>query len=254
MTLLTGYVHSIETFGTVDGPGVRYVVFLQGCPMRCLYCHNPDTWDIGGGQPKTVAEIMEDYQKYRPFLANGGLTVTGGEPLVQMEFVLALFRAAAERGIHTCLDTSGVTFQPGNVALMERFDRLMEVTDLVMLDIKHIDPEKHLALTGKKQEPILEFARYVSAKPDTQLWIRHVVVPGWTDQPEFLERLGQFLATLPKVDALDLLLYHTMGREKYENLGINYPLEGVPAMEKEGAVRARNIVLQAYQKAKKTLA
>lgn len=251
---MIGYIHSVETFGTVDGPGIRYVVFLQGCPMRCLYCHNPDTWALKGGQQKTVDEIIEEYKKYKPFLTNGGLTVTGGEPLMQMEFVTSLFQKAKEEGIHTCLDTSGVTFHPQNIALMQQFDELMKVTDLVMLDIKHIDAEEHRKLTGVKQGFILDFARYISERPDTDLWIRHVVVPGITDRPEYLQRIGEFLATLPKVNALDVLPYHTMGKVKYEKLGIPYPLQNVSAMSKEGAIKAKNTILRAYQKAKKTLA
>jgi pyruvate formate lyase activating enzyme len=251
---LIGNVHSIETFGTVDGPGIRFVVFLQGCPLRCQYCHNPDTWEYNGGQQKTVEEIMEEFAKYKAFLTNGGLTVTGGEPLVQMDFVTELFQKAKEQGAHTCLDTSGITFQPQSVAMMKKFDRLMEVTDLVMLDIKHIDKDEHEVLTGRGQGAVLDFARYISEKPNTELWIRHVVVPGITDKPEYLKRIGEFLATLPKVNALDVLPYHTMGTVKYENLGMEYPLKDVPAMSKEGAIQAKNTILRAYQKAKKTLA
>lgn len=197
---------------------------------------------------------MEEFDKYKAFLTNGGLTVTGGEPLVQIEFVIELFERAKEQGSHTCLDTSGITFQPQSVAMMKKFDRLMEVTDLVMLDIKHIDPKEHEILTGHGQRAILDFARYVSEKPNTELWIRHVVVPGVTDKKEDLQRMGAFLATLPKVNALDVLPYHTMGIAKYEQLGLEYPFKGVPAMTKEGAIQAKNTILRAYQQAKKTLA
>ena len=158
---MTGRVHSIESFGTVDGPGVRLVVFLQGCPMRCLYCHNPDTWKMAGGTEMTVAQIMAQYEKNRAFYSRGGITVTGGEPLMQMEFVTELFSAAAHRGIHTCLDTSGITFRPDSQELTDRFDKLMSVTDLVMLDIKHIDPAEHVKLCGQPLKPVLEFARYL---------------------------------------------------------------------------------------------
>ena len=146
---MVGHIHSIESFGTVDGPGVRLVVFFQGCPMRCQYCHNPDTWKIGGGTEITVPQIMEQYEKNRSFYQKGGITATGGDPLVQIEFVTELFSEAKKRGIHTCLDTSGITFQPENKKRMNLFDQLISVTDLVMLDIKHIDPEGHRKLTGQ---------------------------------------------------------------------------------------------------------
>ena len=143
---MIGHIHSIESFGTVDGPGVRFVIFLKGCPMRCQYCHNPDTWEMGGGTEMTVEQIMEEFERSKDFYTRGGITVTGGEPLVQLEFVTELFEEAHRRGIHTCLDTSGITFRPDNPALLSRFERLLTVTNLVMLDIKHIDPQKHLAI------------------------------------------------------------------------------------------------------------
>lgn len=145
---MEGYIHSTESFGTVDGPGIRFVVFTQGCPMRCLYCHNPDTWPIGKGTKRSVASILEEYDGVKEFLQHGGLTVTGGEPLVQLEFVTELFEAAKKKGIHTCLDTSGITYHPSKQAA---FDRLMAVTDLVMLDIKHIDPEEHKKIDRAEQ-------------------------------------------------------------------------------------------------------
>ena len=155
------YIHSIETFGTVDGPGVRYVVFVQGCPMRCLYCHNPDTWQMNTGTQMTTDEILDDYEKYRPFLKEGGLTVTGGEPLMQIDFLIELFEKAKARDIHTCLDTSGIAYNKANSSYLEKLDRLMEVTDLVMLDIKHIDPEEQQKLCSQPNKPILEFAKYL---------------------------------------------------------------------------------------------
>ncbi len=240
---MTGHVHSIESFGTVDGPGVRLVVFFQGCPMRCLYCHNPDTWKIGGGTEMTVAQILAQYEKNRAFYSRGGITATGGEPLLQMDFVTELFSAAAHHGIHTCLDTSGITFQPNVPAAVERFDQLMSVTDLVMLDIKHIDPEGHRSLTGHSLDPVLAFARYLDERA-IPVWIRHVVVPGITYEQGELLRLGRFLGTLGNIKALDVLPYHDMGKPKYEKLGIDYPLADVKPLTRDEALAARRMILR----------
>lgn len=239
---MTGMIHSIESFGTVDGPGIRMVVFTKGCPMRCQYCHNPDTWDMAGGEVMSVEEILNRYEASKHFYRGGGITVTGGEPLLQMEFVTELFEAARTRGIHTCLDTSGVTFHKSSTAALEMMDRLLASTCLVMLDIKHIDEEKHRVLTGHSNRNILNFARYLDEK-SIPMWIRHVVVPGITDREEDLYRLGRFIGTLKSVKALDVLPYHDMGKVKYENLGIKYPLKDVPPMSREGAVAAKKIIL-----------
>lgn len=240
---MVGRVHSIESFGTVDGPGVRLVVFLQGCPMRCQYCHNPDTWKMNGGTEMTVPQIMAQYEKNRSFYSRGGLTVTGGDPLVQIEFVTALFTEAARRGIHTCLDTSGITFQPDKPDVIERFDKLMSVTDLVMLDIKHIDPEGHKKLTGQPLEPILAFARYLDAR-SIPVWIRHVVVPGITFDQSELYQLGRFIGTLHNVKVLDVLPYHDMGKVKYQNLGMDYVLKDTRPLTREEAIAAKKLILQ----------
>ena len=229
---MTGYIHSRETFGTVDGPGIRYVVFMQGCPMRCAYCHNPDTWDMTKGREVTAQEIIEEYEKNREFYRNGGITVSGGEPLVQVEFVTELFRLAKSAGIHTCLDTSGVIFSEENHDVVSKIDSLLEVCDLIMLDIKHIHNEKHKELTGFSNQNILSFARYLEGK-QKPVWIRHVVVPGVTDQSEDLVCLGEFIGGLKNVKALDVLPYHTMGVKKYEELGISYKLEGVKSLTKQ---------------------
>ncbi len=249
---MDGKIHSIETFGTVDGPGIRYVVFFQGCPMRCLYCHNPDTWQMNTGTIMTVEEILTDYEKYRPFLKGGGLTVTGGEPLMQIDFLLALFKQAKKQDIHTCIDTSGIAYNESNHAYIEKLDALMSFTDLVMLDIKHIDPEEHQKLCSQPNEQILKFAKYLE-KHQIPLWIRHVVVPGITDKELYLRRLGSFLGELTNLKALDVLPYHTMGAVKYENLGIEYPLKGVPALDKADAVKARSIILEELHKKRKEL-
>ena len=241
---MNGYIHSLESFGTVDGPGIRFVVFLQGCPMRCKYCHNPDTWALSKGEEMSSDEILERYESYRTFLKNGGITVTGGEPLMQMEFVRELFEKAKDRGIHTCLDTSGVTFSKQKV---KEFDALMAVTDLVMLDIKHIDDEEHKKLTGYSNQNILMFARYLN-KRNKQIWIRHVVVPGITMNEEYLEKLGEFIGKLKNVKAVDVLPYHDMGRKKYEALNMEYPLSDTPALGKEDALKAKEIILKGARK------
>ena len=243
---MSGRIHSTESFGTVDGPGIRFVVFMQGCPMRCLYCHNPDTWDISGGKIVEADEILESYERLKNFLG-GGLTVTGGEPLLQMGFVCELFRKAKARGIHTCLDTSGITFRRERQG---KFDELMSVCDLVMLDIKHIDSAEHKKLTGHGNENILNFARYVS-ESGTELWIRHVVVPGITDRREDWYALGRFLAELPTLKAGDVLPYHDMGKTKYERLGLDYPLEKTPPLDPSVAAEAKKVILSGLSDALK---
>ncbi len=244
-----GYVHSIESCGTVDGPGLRYVIFLQGCPMRCLYCHNPDTWKPGQGEQMTVEEVLKGFYSNTPFYRNGGVTVTGGEPMMQMDFLIELFTKLHEDHVHTCIDSSGIMFSPDNKKFMEKLDRLLEVTDLVMLDIKHIDEEEHKKLTSHSNKNILAFAKYLDEK-NIPIWIRHVVVPGITLYQEYLERLGEFMATLGNVKALDVLPYHSMGKVKYENLGMDYALKDTREATKEEAVAAKNIILSAYKRAK----
>ena len=242
---MAGFVHSTESFGTVDGPGVRFVIFLQGCPMRCQYCHNPDTWKMNAGSLRSAESLLQEYRRNKAFYAKGGITVTGGEALMQIDFVLELFTLAKKEGIHTCLDTSGVTYRPGESDYNRKLDALMAVTDLVMLDIKHIDPEGHKALTGHDNAGILAFAKYLEEK-QVPVWIRHVVVPGITDDPEQLARLGRFIGTLSNVKALDVLPYHIMGITKYKELGIPYPLEGVEPTTKAKAAEAKQIILTAF--------
>ncbi len=247
---MIGRVHSIESFGTVDGPGIRMVVFLSGCPMRCLYCHNPDTWDPKGGTPMTAEQILAQFEKARPFYRQGGITVSGGEPLTQIGFVTELFEAARKKGIHTCLDTSGITFRPDSAGLRQQFDRLMAVTNLVLLDIKHIDPEEHVKLCSQPQAPVLAFASYLEEKK-IPVWIRHVVVPGITDNDAYLHRLGLYLGTLKNIKALDVLPYHDMGKVKYQALGMDYPLKDTPPLAKEEAARARTVILSGMREARK---
>lgn len=247
-----GRIHSLESMGTVDGPGLRFVVFLQGCPMRCAYCHNPDTWAMNAGTLMEPAEIIKQVEHNRSFYKNGGITVTGGEPLLQVDFLIDLFTLAKEREIHTCIDTSGVTYRPGNTAYIEKLDKLMELTDLVMLDIKHIDPEKHLELTAQPNDGILAFVQYLSDK-DIPMWIRHVVVPGITDDEKYLYQLGEFIAPFRNLKVLDILPYHTMGKVKYDNLGMEYKLKDVPAMDKDKAIALKQFVLQGIKDKRKEL-
>ncbi len=236
---MKGYIHSTESFGTVDGPGVRFVVFFQGCPMRCGYCHNPDTWGFSQGTERTADELLAEYDSYKEFLKSGGITATGGEPLSQPEFLAELFSKAKAQGIHTCLDTSGVTFNP---ASHEKIDAVIDSTDLVMLDIKHMDSDEHRKLTGHGNENILAFARYLRERK-IPLWVRRVVVPGITDDEGELFRLGEFLSELSNLKALDVLPYHDMGKVKYESLGLEYPLADVPPLPKDKAVAAREIIM-----------
>lgn len=264
MEQIYGNIHSIETCGTVDGPGVRFVVFMQGCPMRCLYCHNPDTWinfsprsqnlvgegavvcedmsntNAGEGTKQlTSTQILTQYNSVKEF-CKGGITVTGGEPLLQIDFITELFKQAKAKNIHTALDTSGITFTPENTA---KFDELLKYTNLVLLDIKHIDDNEHKKLTGHSNKNILKFAKYLSDK-QIPVWIRHVVVPDITYNEEYLKQLGKFLSTLKNIQALDVLPYHDMAKGKYKELGIDYPLESSPPLTKEQAINARNIILK----------
>ena len=237
---MQGYIHSTESFGTVDGPGRRFVVFMQGCPLRCLYCHNPDTWEYSKGEKRTAQSIIDELLAVKEFLKGGGLTVTGGEPMVQSEFVTELFTLAKTYGIHTCLDTSGALFNAENTS---KTDDLLKVTDLVMLDIKHIEPERHKALTGVDNANILAFAKYLADK-GKPVWIRHVLVPYVTDDPGYLFALGQFIGGIKTLKALDVLPYHSMARPKYEALSIPYPLGNIPDATKEQAARARDIIMK----------
>ena len=220
--------------------------------MRCQYCHNPDTWKMNSGGVRSAESLIREYERNAAFYTKGGITVTGGEALMQLDFVLELFRLAKQKNIHTCLDTSGITYHPGESSYNQKLDALMEVTDLVMLDIKHIDPQGHKVLTGHDNAGILAFARYLEQK-QIAVWIRHVVVPGITDDPVLLARLGTFLGTLSNVKALDVLPYHILGVTKYKQLDMEYPLEGVPPATKEQAAAAKKIILTAYWKQRRAM-
>ncbi|MBR5512353.1 MAG: pyruvate formate lyase-activating protein [Ruminococcus sp.] len=246
---MKGYIHSTDTFGTVDGPGIRYVVFFQGCPLRCVYCHNPDTWEFRKGKEVTVDELLHEYDSCKEFLKSGGITATGGEPLAQPDFLLELFKSAKVRNIHTCLDTSGAVFNPDETDII---DEILRFTDLVMLDIKHMDSDKHKQLTGIGNENILRFAEHLRDLK-IPVWIRRVVVPGIADDTEELFRLGEFLSTLSNLKALDVLPYHDMARKKYEELGMKYPLPHTSPLSKEDAVKARDIIMSGLKSGLKTL-
>lgn len=233
-------IHSYESFGTVDGPGIRFVVFLQGCPMRCLYCHNPDAWNAGGGREATAEEVAAEAVKYRAYFKDrGGVTVSGGEPLLQIDFLIELFTLLKKQGIGTCVDTSGICFpQNGD---RSAYDKLTELTDLFLLDIKHIDEEAHRALTGCSGSSPRAFARYLSEK-GKPVWIRYVLVPGYTDDTQALVDLRKFLDTLRNVERVEVLPYHTLGVGKYESLGIPYPLKGVAPPSRDQIELAKKIL------------
>ena len=224
---MQGNIHSIETCGTVDGPGIRYIVFTQGCLLRCQYCHNPDTWELGAGNLVTVDEIIQDLESYRPFLdaSGGGITASGGEPLLQMPFLIELFKACKEKGIHTTIDSSGGNFSE-HPEYLAQLDELLQYTDLVLVDLKHIDRDRHKRLTGKYNDHILKFAQYLSDK-NVPAWVRHVLVPEITDVDEYLDRLGEFIGTLNNIEKVEVLPYHELGVYKWEALNLKYPLENI---------------------------
>ncbi|MCI0767679.1 pyruvate formate-lyase-activating protein [Bacillus sp. TL12] len=240
--MVKGRIHSVESCGTVDGPGIRYVIFTQGCLLRCQYCHNADTWEIGKGKEITVEEVMQDVTCYLPFIeaSGGGITVSGGEPLLQLDFLIELFKKCKEIGIHTTIDSSGGCYSE-ETEFQRKLDILMDYTDLVLLDLKHIDPKKHRKLTGKTNEHILQFARYLSDK-QKPIWVRHVLVPGVTDSEEDLQRLSNFIQSLSNVKKVEVLPYHKLGVYKWEALGHKYPLEGVEPPTEKNVQNAKNIL------------
>ena len=243
---MTGRIHSLESFGAVDGPGVRFVVFMQGCVLRCMYCHNPDTWCVTGGTEYTPEQVLERMTRNITFYKTGGITVTGGEPLLQIEFVTELFSLAKEQGIHTCIDTSGINFDARNAERMAKFDALIKVTDLFMLDIKSIDAHLHMKLTGAHNRSVLAFAKYLKDN-GKKMRIRYVLVPTLTDNTEHLIALGKFLSDFDNIEKIEVLPYHTMGIPKYEALGIDYPLKGVDNATKEQADKALEIILNSIK-------
>ncbi|MEE0856917.1 MAG: pyruvate formate-lyase-activating protein [Ruminococcus sp.] len=218
-----GLIHSVETFGAADGPGIRYIIFLQGCKMRCRYCHNPDTWRMDSDDMRSADALLDHAERYRAYWgSDGGITVSGGEPLLQLDFLLELFKKAKLRGINTCIDTAGQPFSRGE-PFFSRFQELMQYTDLLLFDIKHIDPVEHKALTAQPNDNILDCLRYLSEikKP---VWIRHVIVEGITDNDEYLRQTREFIDSLDNVERVEALPYHGMGVYKWEKLGIKYTL------------------------------
>lgn len=239
--MVEGYVHSLESFGSVDGPGVRYIVFLSGCAMRCQFCHNPDTWKMHDGTKYTADEILEKALRYRAYWGeDGGITVSGGEPLLQIDFLTELFSKAKENGINTCLDTSGNPYT-AEEPFHSKFTELMKYTDLVMLDIKHIDDEGHKILTKTSNKNILAMARELSDM-GVPMWIRHVLVPERNDYDEYLIKLREFIDTLKTVRKVEVLPYHTLGVHKWQTLGIPYELEGIDPPTKDRVANARKIL------------
>ncbi|MFD1672257.1 pyruvate formate-lyase-activating protein [Agrilactobacillus yilanensis] len=238
---VTGYVHSIETFGAVDGPGTRFVAFLQGCRMRCEFCHNPDTWNTGVGTEVTPDELLAQAVKYKAFWGKkGGITVSGGESLLQIDFILELFKKAKAQGINTCLDTCGQPFSYKE-PFFSKFKELMQYTDVSLVDIKHIDPYEHKRLTGWTNENILSMIQYMSDNGH-HMWIRHVLVPERTDYDDYLAQLGAYIKTIKTVDKVEVLPYHTMGVSKYDELGFNYPLEGIEPPIAERVANAERLL------------
>ncbi|PKK96953.1 MAG: pyruvate formate-lyase 1-activating enzyme [Tenericutes bacterium HGW-Tenericutes-3] len=235
-------VHSIETLGAFDGPGIRYVLFLQGCPFQCQYCHNRDTWSTKQNQLMTSSQILDDYQKYSHFYKKGGITVSGGEPLLQTPFLIELFQKAKAKGIHTCLDTSAACFTPKH---QEAFKELMKYTDLVLLDIKHIDDQKHKKLTGSSNKQVLEFARYLD-ELKVKVAIRHVLVPTISDDLNDLKKLRSFLDTLTNVISIEVLPYHTKGISKWKELGFEYQLLSISEPTEESIENAEEILKRGY--------
>nr|WP_296957938.1 pyruvate formate-lyase-activating protein [uncultured Mediterraneibacter sp.] len=241
MSEVKGYIHSTESFGSVDGPGVRFIIFVNGCPMRCQFCHNPDTWKMQDGELKSADELLKTALRYRTYWKKeGGITVSGGEPLMQMDFMIDLFKKAKAEGVHTNIDTSGAVFTREE-PFFSKLEELMKYTDMLMLDIKHIDDEQHQILTGHTNKNILDFAHYLSdiKKP---IWIRHVLVPERSDKDEYLHRLHDFIETLDNVERVEVLPYHTLGEYKWKELGYDYPLAGIDPPTKERIENANQIL------------
>lgn len=239
---MNGNIHSIETFGTVDGPGIRYVIFTQGCLLRCQFCHNADTWEIGSGKQMSVDEIMQDLTSYLPFIqsSGGGITVSGGEPLLQIPFLIELFKECKKRGIHTTIDSSGGCYST-SPQFQTELNELLTYTDLILLDLKHMNRKKHISLTGMGNDHILQFAKLLSDK-QIPVWIRHVLVPTISDIDEDLHELGDFIAALQNVKKIEILPYHKLGVYKWEALGLEYPLEDIEPPSQDRVKNAYEIL------------
>lgn len=236
---MKGKVHSFETFGTLDGPGIRFVLFLKGCPLRCLYCHNPDTWTMDNSLIYDEEEIISIIKKYKNYYKNGGVTISGGEPLLQIDFVINLLRKCKEAGFHTAIDTSGILFDESNP---DKFDELCDVCDLFLLDIKHIDSQKHKVLTGRENENVLKFVKYLNARKK-EIWIRHVLVNNYTSDEDDLKKLREFIDKFEMIKRVEVLPYHTLGVYKYDKLGIEYPLDE-KALVNDFQIQSANKILK----------
>lgn len=238
---MKGYIHQLESFGSVDGPGVRFIIFFAGCPLRCKYCHNPDTWDMMKGKQYTADELLDEAITCREYWGTkGGITVSGGEPLAQIDFLLELFTKAKERGINTCIDTAGGPFTREG-EWFEKFKQLMNVTDVLLMDIKHINEEEHIKLTGHTGKNIIEMFCYLD-EINKPVWIRHVLVPGITDNDEYLIQTRDFIRTLGNVQRVEVLPYHGLGAMKYKDLGIDYVLKDTNSPTAERVQNAREIL------------
>ena len=231
-----GKIHSFESCGTVDGPGIRFVVFMQGCPLRCQYCHNPDTWDTQKGNLMTAADLMTEITKYRSYMnfSGGGVTITGGEPMLQPDFVLEVFKSCKAEGIHTALDTSGFI-------LNDSVKEVLSYTDLILLDIKSINPDTFKRVTSFSLDPVLSFAQY-AASQQIDMWVRFVLVPGLTDNLEDVAELGKYIQTLSSVKKIEVLPFHKMGEYKWETLGFDYQLKDTPSPDKALVEEVKSIL------------
>jgi pyruvate formate lyase activating enzyme len=233
---MIGYIHSIETCGTLDGPGLRYVVFLQGCPLRCKFCHNPDSWQVGTGKKVTVEELIDDILKYKSYIRSGGVTLSGGEPLLQAEFAAELFRQCKKHGIHTAVDTSGAV-------PMEACREAINEVDLVLLDIKHLDTQKCKELTGKGNENALNLLDYCE-RDKKEVWVRHVVVPGFTEDYTEIEKMAKYLSKYTVIKRIEILPFHKMGEYKWQELGLEYELLNTPEPTKKSIEKIRDIFVK----------
>lgn len=248
---MQGYIHQLESFGCADGPGSRFIIFFSGCPLRCKYCHNPDTWKMTDGKLYSVDELLNEAESCRGYWGpKGGITVSGGEPLFQIDFLIELFTEAKKRNINTCIDTSGAPFTKEG-QWFEKFQKLMSVTDILLMDIKHINEDEHIKLTGQSGKNIREMFAYLDEikKP---IWIRHVLVPGITDNDEYLTQTRDFIRTLHNVERVEILPYHGLGAMKYKTLGIDYELQDLESPTLERVNNAKQILeIEKYDSWKK---
>jgi len=231
---MKGSIHSFESFGTKDGPGIRFVLFMQGCPLRCLYCHNPDTWNLSDSNFEMEAEeVFVEIKKMKNFIKSGGVTVSGGEPLLQADFILRLFKLCKNEGIHTAIDTSGFI-------LNNKVKEILSYTDLVLLDIKHIDPDKYKELTAKPLEPTKRFIEYLN-EIEKPAWLRYVLVPGFTDDGQDLHKWAGYVSRFRNIERVDVLPFHQMGIHKWEQIGKEYKLHDVSPASREDVEKAEII-------------